>query len=62
MNYQISKIDNSPNTVTILYTYYYCQIPIKYMYYVQPSERTEIIRGSENIVDAGLKFISNALD
>jgi two-component system sensor histidine kinase VicK len=29
-------------------------------YNVQPSERTEIIRGSENVVDAGLKFISNA--
>jgi hypothetical protein len=28
-------------------------------YNVQPSERTEIIRGSENVVDAGLKFISN---
>jgi hypothetical protein len=29
-------------------------------YNVQPPERTEIIRGSENVVDAGLKFISNA--
>jgi two-component system sensor histidine kinase VicK len=29
-------------------------------YNVQPSERTEIIRGSENVIDAGLKFISNA--
>jgi two-component system, OmpR family, sensor histidine kinase VicK len=29
-------------------------------YNVQPSERTEIICGSENVVDAGLKFISNA--
>jgi two-component system, OmpR family, sensor histidine kinase VicK len=28
-------------------------------YNVQPSERTEIIRGSENVVDAGLKFASN---
>jgi hypothetical protein len=29
-------------------------------YNVQPSERTEIIRGRENVIDAGLKFISNA--
>jgi two-component system sensor histidine kinase VicK len=29
-------------------------------YNVQPSERTEIIRGSENVIDAGLKFASNA--
>ncbi len=29
-------------------------------YNVQPSERTEIVRGSENVIDAGLKFISNA--
>ena len=29
-------------------------------YNIQPSERTEIIRGSENVIDAGLKFISNA--
>jgi two-component system sensor histidine kinase VicK len=29
-------------------------------YNVQPSERTEIIRGSENVIDAGLKFVSNA--
>ena len=29
-------------------------------YDVQPSERTEIIRGSGNVIDAGLKFISNA--
>jgi hypothetical protein len=29
-------------------------------YNVQPSERTEIIHGRENVVDAGLKFISNA--
>ena len=28
-------------------------------YNVQPSERTQIIRGSENVIDAGLKFISN---
>ena len=28
-------------------------------YNVQPSERTEIIRGSQNVIDAGLKFISN---
>jgi hypothetical protein len=29
-------------------------------YNVQPSERTEIVRGSENVIDAGLKFISTA--
>jgi two-component system, OmpR family, sensor histidine kinase VicK len=29
-------------------------------YNFQPSERTEIIRGRENVIDAGLKFISNA--
>jgi hypothetical protein len=29
-------------------------------YNVQPSERTEIIRGSQDVIDAGLKFISNA--
>jgi len=29
-------------------------------YDVQLSERTEIIRGRENVRDAGLKFISNA--
>ncbi len=27
---------------------------------VQPSDRTEIIHGSENVADAGLKFASNA--
>jgi len=29
-------------------------------YSAEPSERIEIIRGSENVIDAGLKFISNA--
>ncbi|MFY9868429.1 MAG: hypothetical protein WAK17_01810 [Candidatus Nitrosopolaris sp.] len=29
-------------------------------YNVQPSERTEIIRGRENVIEAALKFISNA--
>ena len=29
-------------------------------YDVQPSERTEIIRGRENVIEAALKFISNA--
>jgi two-component system, OmpR family, sensor histidine kinase VicK len=29
-------------------------------YNAQPSERTEIICRSDNVVDAGLKFISNA--
>jgi len=29
-------------------------------YNVQPYERTEIMRGSKNVIDAGLKFISNA--
>ena len=29
-------------------------------YNVQPSERTEIIHGSENVIYAGFKFISNA--
>jgi hypothetical protein len=29
-------------------------------YRVQPSGRIEIIRGSENIIDARLKFVSNA--
>ena len=29
-------------------------------YNIQPSERTEIIRGRENVIDAGLKFISSA--
>jgi two-component system, OmpR family, sensor histidine kinase VicK len=29
-------------------------------YDVRPFEKTEIIRGSENVIDAGLKFISNA--
>ena len=28
-------------------------------YNVQPSERTEIIRGSGNVIDAALKFTSN---
>jgi hypothetical protein len=28
-------------------------------YNVQPSERTEIIRGRENVIDAALKFASN---
>jgi two-component system, OmpR family, sensor histidine kinase VicK len=28
-------------------------------YNVRPSERTEIIRGSENVIDAALKFASN---
>jgi hypothetical protein len=29
-------------------------------YRVQPSGRIEIIRGSENVIDARLKFVSNA--
>jgi hypothetical protein len=29
-------------------------------YNVQPSERIEIIRGSENVIDVGLKFASDA--
>src|SRR5215469_1099916 len=29
-------------------------------YNVQTTDRTEIIRGSENVIDAALKFISNA--
>ena len=28
-------------------------------YNVQPSERTEIIRGSDNVIDVVLKFASN---
>jgi len=31
-----------------------------HLYNVQPSERTEITPGSENVTDAGLKFISNS--
>jgi len=29
-------------------------------YNVQPSERTEVIRRSENVIDPGLKFVSKA--